>query len=80
MISQREAQRMRKRIQEFEHKEMLRADAWTTDWPNGVHVGSVQVNADGALVGSIRTSRKLKHAVVATCTEAGVINFHALPL
>lgn len=80
MISQREARRLKKRVEAYESIERRRANAWNMEWPMGVNIGSVKLSADSALVGSIRTSRKLKHAVVVSCNENGEVYFHALPL
>lgn len=79
-ISQREARRLRKRVHELEYQERKRGNAWCYEWPMGVNIGRVKLNGDSALVGAIRTSRLLKHAVVVSCDETGIVNFHAMPL
>lgn len=82
IISQREARKLRKQVAEFERREWERGNAWCVEWPNGVNIGQVNLApADfGRIVGAILTARKLKHAVVATVTENGLLNLHALPL
>jgi hypothetical protein len=79
-ISQREAHRLRKRLEELDSLENRRANAWASEWPMGANIGRVKVSADSYIAGAIRTSRLLRHAVVVTCDESGTINFHALPL
>lgn len=80
MISQREARRLRKRVEQFERMERDRGNAWCRDWPMGTNIGRVQLEPNSYLVGAIRTSRLLKHAVVVSCDEAGLVNFHSMPL
>lgn len=61
-ISQREARRLRKRVEELERHAALRANAWATDWPGGVHIDRIHVN--DIEVNIARTARKLGHALV----------------
>ena len=79
-ISQREARRLRKRVEQLEDLEEQRNNAWTQAWPMGKHIGSVQLVADSFLAGAIKTSRLLNHAIVASITEQGKVNFHAMKL
>ena len=74
-ISQREAQRLKKRVAELERRESANRYAWSRDW-----VGGVQI-ATEALVGNtaslIRLSRKLGHAVVCTA-DRNDVRFYAV--
>jgi hypothetical protein len=79
-ISQREARRLKRRVYELEREEDQRRNAWTQEWPHGVHIGETKFTADSGLIGAIRTARKLKHAVVVSCDENGLVRFHALSL
>jgi hypothetical protein len=79
-ISQREARRLRKKAFAYESQERARNNAWAQEWPNGVHIGQLDISQSAKVVGSILTSRKLGHAVVATITNAGTLNFHAVKL
>lgn len=79
-ISQREARRCKKQLAEMELRDRERNNAWCHDWPLGVNIGSIRLQADSALVGSIRTARNLQHAVVATCDETGMVRFYAIQL
>lgn len=77
-ISQREARRLRKRLGELERAELQRRNAWANGWPGGVHLGATLPSDE--LRGAIKTARKLRHAVVATVTDNGMVQFYALPL
>jgi hypothetical protein len=79
-ISQPMARQLQRRVEELEQQERTRADGWTSDWPRGVNIGNAQFTANSALIGAIRTSRKLGHAVVVSCNENGLVNFHAILL
>ena len=79
-ISQREARRLRKRVEELERQDNRRRNAWANEYPGGVNIGSVTLaDADCHVIGAIHAARLLKHAVVVTRT-GGTINFFALPL
>lgn len=79
-ISQVEAWQLFHKVKHLEKQEDQRSNAWSSEWPLGTHIGQAQFNADSSLVGSIRTARKLKHAVVIVAKESGVIEFIAMPL
>lgn len=76
-ISQREARRLMKRVAALEQVEARRRNAWATEWPGGVEIARVRLEADAAA--SVRTARKLSHAVVALEAD-GVVRFIACPL
>src|SRR2546422_491998 len=79
-IAQREARRLRKQVESYQRQEWERRNAWCQDWPMGTNIGSAKFTADSSLVGAIRTSRLLRHAVVVSCNDSGLVNFHAMPL
>jgi hypothetical protein len=83
VISQREARRLRKRVEELANEIDQRRNAWAADYVGGVHLGTLVLGDDpGAieLFGQIKGARKLRHAVVVTLeTDGRRIRFHALP-
>lgn len=79
-ISQREARRLRKRVDELENLEELRLRRWVTNWPMGVNIASEKYEASSLVPVAIRTARALRHAVVATCDVDGNVLFHACRL
>ncbi len=74
-ISQREARRLRKANTELlrEREEMLHAFA--SEWPQGIHIGAVDL--DAAVRAAIHTARKLGHGVAVTL-NSGVAQFYAI--
>jgi hypothetical protein len=79
-ISQVEAWDLYHKVRNFEEQEEQRANLWASEWPMGVSIGHAQFSADSALIGSVRTARKLKHAVVVVAKDSGIIEFIAMPL
>lgn len=77
-ISQREARRLRKRVEELEELEDKRRQAWKSEYPGGVFLEGISVQA--WTYASLRTARKLGHAVVVTTNGDNSIQFYALPL
>lgn len=79
-ISQREARRLRKRVNELEVLENSRRWTWVSEWPCGTFIASINVmGIDNHAPEIIATARKLKHAVVAS-VENREVRFYALPL
>lgn len=76
-ISQREARRLKKRVEELESAESRRRNAWASDWPGGVNVWTTGEWEDAARVFNV--CRKLGHAVVAV-PDGKIVRFYALPL
>lgn len=74
-ISQRAAQRMKKRVRELESINAKQ----TAAWPEGAIVASVAVTADGPAHVALTTSRVLGFAVSAVA-RAGTIWFYAMPI
>lgn len=78
-ISQLEARRLEKRVQELERREEGRFARWGSDYPNGTCVCTLKLDPNGRVCTAIKTSRMLRHAVVATAEEDGAVYFFALP-
>jgi hypothetical protein len=80
MISQREARRLKKRVEELEARERARNNRWAGAWPGGVHLGGI-TRPDDWLNGRIDGARMLGHAVVVTVdSEVKKLNFYAVKL
>lgn len=78
-ISQREAWQLRRRVRELALAESTRRGAWVSDWPDGTHLGDVELVETHHMPSKILTARKLKHAVVVT-VDGQRMRFYALPL
>lgn len=78
-ISQREAKRLQKRVDELELAEQGRFKRWGSDYAGGVNICSIDAGRDGPVHVAIKTARLLKHAVVVTADDAGRVYFYALP-
>lgn len=79
-ISQREARRLRRRVQELEERERKRRRVWGQEYFGGVQITSAVWSTDMTVPVAIRTARKLGHAVVCLGDDGGEIRFMALPL
>ena len=80
MISQREARRLKKRVEELEQVISDQRNRWSSKYPGGIHIGTVTMERDW-FIGRIEAARMMRHAVVATVPENnGKIEFYALPL
>ena len=78
MISQREARRLKRRVDELERAENARYSAWADTYPFGVHIATVPVDAPA--MAAIMTARKLGHAVVLSRSSETHVLCHALPI
>ena len=79
-ISQREARRLRKRVEALEDAENRRRRAWSQEWVGGVEIARVVWGDHEVVPVACRTARKLHHAVVVMGDDSGLIRFLALPL
>lgn len=80
IISQREAQALRRRVQQLEEAEDRRRNAWAKTWPGGVHLTTLRIGF-GSVVREVLTARKLRHAVVVIPNEGNdTLDLYALPL
>lgn len=77
-ISQREARRLKKRVDELEDLENKRRSRWHLDYPGGVNLVNIAVTAE--VHAALKTARKLAHAVVVTTNGENTVQFYALPL
>jgi hypothetical protein len=75
-ISQREARRLKKRVEVLERADIARNGAWTRDYPGGVHLNTITVNDTEWHI--IVTARKLGHACVVVPVDGSRINVYAL--
>lgn len=78
MISQREARRLKKRVDELEEAIRAQRRRWA-NWPGGTLLGSIQRERDW-LSGRLEGVRALEHAIVCIPMEDGRISFYACPL
>jgi hypothetical protein len=61
-ISQREARRLKKRVEELENRAYRNNRHWSSEYPGGVHIDTIRVtNAEACI---IETAIKLGHAVI----------------
>jgi hypothetical protein len=75
-ISQREARRLRKRVQELERQEEVRRRTWSREYPGGTNFHSFDL--DDVSTATVATAQALGHAIV--CTISGRrLMFFALP-
>lgn len=76
-ISQREARRLLKQVRSFEERDRHRADAWHRDYPGGINIISVDVNAEIATC--IWTAQRLGHPIVAKMDGDNRLKIFGLP-
>lgn len=76
-ISQREARRLKKRVEQLENELNGQRNAWARDYPGGTNIGRV----DGVflMAGKVGVARQLAHAVVAVNDGENLL-LYALPL
>lgn len=78
MISQREARRLRKRVEALEARQREQMRSWSSEYPGGVHLDSIEVSpAEYAIVA---TARKLGHAVVLTTDKQNWVRVYGIRL
>lgn len=77
-ISQREARRLRKRVQVLEQADELRRRVWSSEYPGGVQIECRKWESDHPVPTAIRTARKLAHAVICLEDGNGEVRFVAL--
>ena len=76
-ISQREARRLRKRVDELETQRRQERSSWARDYPGGQHLGSLTLKADW-FRGRLEAAQLLKHPIVVRQSGAECM-FYALP-
>lgn len=78
-ISQAEARRLKKRVEQLERDERNRRTRFATDYPGGVNIATQTFDApESFLPAVVSNSRKLGHAVVVVA-DGKVLRFYALP-
>lgn len=79
-ISQREARRLRKRVDELEQAFESQRRRWSQEFFGGVEIGCIMLNDMPKTLSAIRTARTLRHAVVAVVNnDESDVRFMALP-
>jgi hypothetical protein len=78
-ISQREARRLQKRVQELERERQEQRSAWSKDYPGGVNIDTLDLKEMPSELAAIHTARLLGHAVVAVDHGTSVF-LYALPV
>jgi hypothetical protein len=70
MISQREARRLHKRVEELERVLRTQRNNWAGDWiPGWVHIDSLSLAGEDWA--TVKTARKLGHAVIIVLSTDG---------
>jgi hypothetical protein len=77
-ISQREARRLKKRVEHLESVLRNQRAVYGQEWPGGVEIGRFTFN-NNYISEVVRTARKLGHAVVAVGNDTETVRFIALP-
>lgn len=78
-ISQREARRLRKRVETLEGIITRQRRTWSQEYVQAVQIASAIWTADQTIPTAVRTARKLGHAVVVIGDDTGELRFVALP-
>lgn len=76
-ISQREAHRLRKQVQELLAQRDKQTATWSRDYPGGVHLGTWTTEKDW-FWGALSAAQKLKHVLVVKVEENGACRFYAV--
>lgn len=76
-ISQREARKLRRRVQQLEQVERERRSLYGREYPGGVHIASYR--SPGELCTIVYTAQKLGQAIVVRANGNSCIEFYALP-
>jgi hypothetical protein len=77
-ISQREARRLKKRVEELERRDKDRANRWKSDYVGGRNICTVKFEPRDVAIVAINTARLLDHYVVVTTRDDGTIQFFAV--
>lgn len=77
-ISQLEARRLKKRVQELERREESRFALWGSDYPYGTQICALALDPKGVVSTAIKTARRLGNAIVVTVADDGTVYFFAL--
>ena len=78
-ISQVEARRLKRRVEQLEFAESERRRVYTRNYPGGTNIAQMKhASRDDFLPAVIAVSRKLGHAVVCTVDD-GLVLYYAIP-
>lgn len=78
-ISQKEARRLKARVDELEQREALRFASWCVAmYPGGIHLMQRQIGVTGWDFGRLQTARRLGCALVVTVADDGWLNYYAV--
>lgn len=75
-ISQVEARRLLKRVQEMERLGRERLLRYSSDYPGGINFHTMSINSEGAAC--IHTAQKLEHAIVVRIGHDDKLYFYAV--
>jgi len=75
-ISQEEARRLQKRVDELETLRGKERASWASEYPRGIHIGSWA--PESWFFATIKTARRLDCPVVVTHNDKGELNFYAV--
>jgi len=75
-ISQREARRLRKRVDELERRDEARRRAWSGEYPGGVHIDTLTVA--GVEYVAIKTAWSLGYYVVVKPSRTNEVQVFAV--
>ena len=76
-ISQREARRLSKRVDELERAIESQRSVYSQEWFRAVNIATTELHETHAT--AIRTARRLRHAVVVVGDDTNTVRFMALP-
>jgi hypothetical protein len=79
-ISQAEARRLRKRVEELEARETKLFSTWATTGyiPGSISLANRQLDIAGWMFGRLQTARRLGCALVCTIDDQGNLNYYAV--
>jgi len=76
-LSQREAYRLKKRVEELEAERRHMRDRWVGDWPASIPIHRLSVDIVTKAV--VKTARTLEHAVVVTIQDDQLVFWASKP-
>lgn len=79
VISQREARKLKRRVEDLECMIQRQRSTYVASYPGGVHLGVITSMMDDNTMAGVYTAQRLGHAVVATADGAHKFNLYAIP-
>lgn len=78
-ISQAEARRLKRRVEELEREERRRRNVYLSVYPGGINIAQATYNSvDSFLPAVVKNSRLLGHAVVVV-NDGATLRYYAIP-